>query len=468
MAKELTKEEIEAKRLAEEKKAKRLAEAQKYMEEGLSSAEYKEPQSLNSSSNKSALSNFFKETEATKSPEGKNISLNKDMTLPSITGKKTVSKDIDKFAEEYNPQKNTALVNALVDANTLKERKKRQAQPDIAPALAAQRASEASVPFVSKVAGEENETTKPATETKEALKNVYAVRLSKREDKNKTFNTLKEAQDYFKEQGGRGAIATFKDRRTDKKSVEALQEEYRKKYQPEKKQWRPEVLAEEAKQIEEDKRSGRYSDPQARAEKFAFGEQREAAATKVRNKENQKAAKARLDEGFKRSGGRSMWDDQVDARKKQDAANKASFQKFQESTGSDRQALDAYNEYNKDQSLLKKAYNAALKRENYGAAIKIKDQISRTSANVPVEMGQRQKYFREQSPVERKSSIERETLRRKKEADDLAMFEKNKKANEIYMASNPDAAANQPTQVKEPSDDEDSYLNFGTPFRSRR
>jgi hypothetical protein len=442
MAKELTKEEIEAKRLEEEQKAKRLAEAQKYMEEGLSSAEYKEPQSLNSSSNKSALSNFFKETEATRTPEGKNISLNKETTSPYITGKKTVSKDIDKFAEEYNPQKNTALVNALVDANALKERKKRQAQPDIAPALAAQRASEASVPSVSKVAGEENETTKPATETKEALKNVYAVRLSKREDKNKTFNTLKEAQDYFKEQGGRGAIATFKDRRTDKKSVEALQEEYRKKYQPEKKQWRPEVLAEEAKQIEEDKRSGRYSDPQARAENFAFGEQREAAATKARNQENQKAAKARLDEGFKRSGGRSMWDDQVDARKKQDAANKASFGKFQESVRSKDRALNSYNEYNKEKGLLNKAYNAALKSEDYGAALQLKQAMTRQGRGVPAEAGARMKYFEETQAEREKATIEAEEARRKKEAYDLARFEENRIANERYMASNPDAQFN--------------------------
>ena len=442
MAKELTKEEIEAKRLEEEKKAKRLAEAQKYMEEGLSSAEYKEPQSLNSSSNKSALSNFFKETEATRTPEGKNISLNKETTSPYITGKKTVSKDIDKFAEEYNPQKNTALVNALVDANALKERKKRQAQPDIAPALAAQRASEASVPSVSKVTGEENETTKPATETKEALKNVYAVRLSKREDKNKTFNTLKEAQDYFKEQGGRGAIATFKNRRTDKKSVEALQEEYRKKYHPEKKQWRPEVLAEEAKQIEEDKRSGRYSDPQARAENFAFGEQREATATKARNQENQKAAKARLDEGFKRSGGRSMWDDQVDARKKQDAANKASFGKFQESVRSKDRALNSYNEYNKEKGLLNKAYNAALKSEDYGAALQLKQAMTRQGRGVPAEAGARMKYFEETQTEREKATIEAEEARRKKEAYDLARFEENRIANERYMASNPDAQFN--------------------------
>jgi len=416
MAKELTEEEKAAKRLEEEKKAKRLAEAQKYMEEGLSSAEYKEPQSLNSSSNKSALSNFFKETEATKPPEGKNISLNKDMTLPSITGKKTVSKDIEKFAKEYNPQKNTALVNALVDANALKKLNERQAQPDIAPALTAQRASEASVPSVSKVAGEEDETTKPATETKEALKKAYAVVFSgDKKNKNQAFSSLEEANNYYKEQGGtKGGIITLTD---NKKSPLSAYD---------------------------------------RASKIAYGEINDSP-------EYREELKQTL-----RGKGKQALIEAKKARELENAKNKASFQKFQESVGSDKQALDAYNEYNKDQSLLRKAYNAALQKGNYGAAIKIKDQISRTSANVPVEMGQRQKYFREQAPVERKSSIERETLRRKKEADDLAMFEKNKKANESYMASNTDAVLNQPTQVKEPSDDEDSYLDFGTPFRSRR
>ena len=263
---------------------------------------------------------------------------------------------------------------------------------------------------------EQEPTPEAAIAPKGSLKKAYAVVFSgDKKNKNQAFSSLEEANNYYKEQGGtKGGIITLTDNKENPLSA--------------------------------------YD----RASKIAYGEINDSP-------EYREELKQTL-----RGKGKQALIEAKKARELENAKNKASFQKFQESVGSDKQALDAYNEYNKDQSLLKKAYNAALQRGNYGAAIKIKDQISRTSANVPVEMGQRQKYFREQAPVERKSSIERETLRRKKEADDLAMFEKNKKANEIYMASNPDAAANQPTQVKEPSDDEDSYLDFGTPFRSRR
>ena len=308
---------------------------------------------------------------------------------------------------------------------------------------------------------EQEPTPETAPAPKEALKKAYAVVFAgSRVNKNATFDNPEDAKKYYNE-----VIKAPKEDRTFSSMNEAANF-YAKEAGTKVNKNKEFKSLKELKNYYESKGSVKggvitlspqeKETAQEQAERIAYGQTKKQT-------EDRKVLKQKLTET-----GKQAWAEAKKVRDAENAANKASFQKFQESTGSDRQALDAYNEYNKDQSLLKKAYNAALNRENYGAAIKIKDQISRTSANVPVEMGQRQKYFREQAPVERKSSIERETVRRKKVADDLAIFEKNKKANEIYMASNPDSTLNQPTQVKEPSDDEDSYLNFGTPFRSRR
>lgn len=308
---------------------------------------------------------------------------------------------------------------------------------------------------------EQEPTPEVAPAPKKALKKAYAVVFAgSRVNKNATFDNPEDAKKYYNE-----VIKAPKEDRTFSSMNEAANF-YAKEAGTKVNKKKEFKSLEELKNYYESKGSVKggvitlspqeKETAQEQAERIAYGQTKKQT-------EDRKVLKQKLTET-----GKQAWAEAKKARDAENAANKASFQKFQESTGSDKQALDAYNEYNKDQSLLRKAYNAALQRGNYGTAIKIKDQISRTSANVPVEVGQRQKYFREQAPVERKSSIERETLRRKKVADDLAMFEKNKKANEIYMASNPDAALNQPTQVKEPSDDEDSYFDFGTPFRSRR
>ena len=250
---------------------------------------------------------------------------------------------------------------------------------------------------------EQEPTPETAPAPKEALKNVYAVSLLGREDKNKTFNSLKEAQDYFKAQGGKGAIATFKNRRTDKKSVEALQEEYRKKYHPEKKQWRPEVLAEEAKQIEEDKRSGRYSNPQARAEEFANAKLSERMAKKEKDIETQALKKSLTEKG------KEIASKAKETRLAEDKVNQGRYKKFKEDVALNAEAETAYNKYNTNQSLLKKAYNEAVKNKDYGAAFNIERISEMESAGVPFEQGARREYFKKQMPTIKKQAIERET-----------------------------------------------------------
>ena len=318
-----------------------------------------------------------------------------DTTLQSFSNRSTVSDDLGKLYSNYDPSKNNLLSNYFT-GNAASKYLDRTEQIDVNPRPKTVNALD---PFTERINGPREEKAKQVK--------AYAVSLLGREDKNKTFNSLKEAQDYFKAQGGKGAIATFKGKTT---------------------------------------KDGEYIEPQGKAEEFAYGKKREALEKQARNKENQSAAQAKLDEGFKASGGRSMWDDMVDARNKENAANSAKFEKFKSGVSERDDALVAYNQFNKSQGLLKKAYNKSLSQGDYLTADAINTRIEEESRNVPTEMGARQQYARERVPINRQAAIEAEIKRKKDIADELERQKEfrllNEKYNQSRSASNPDAAFN--------------------------
>jgi hypothetical protein len=318
-----------------------------------------------------------------------------DTTLQSFSNTSTVSDDLGKLYSNYDPSKNNLLSNYFT-GNAAREYLDRTEQIDVNPRPKVVNALD---PFTERINGPREEKAKQVK--------AYAVSLLGREDKNKTFNSLKEAQDYFKAQGGKGAIATFKGKTT---------------------------------------KDGEYIEPQGKADEFAYGKKREALEKQARNKENQSAAQAKLDEGFKASGGRSMWDDMVDARNKENAANRSKFEKFKEGVSEKDDALVAYNQFNKSQGILSKAYNKALSNGDYGAAINLQQIMQQRGAKIPTEMGARQEYFKKLIPERKQLSIELETEKRKQDAYLLSQLEQNRLANQKYNesrnASNPDAQFN--------------------------
>jgi len=130
----------------------------------------------------------------------------------------------------------------------------------------------------------------------------------------------------------------------------------------------------------------------------------------------------------------------------EDKVNQERYKKFKEDVALNAEAETAYNKYNTNQSLLKKAYNEAVKNKDYGAAFNIERISERESAGVPFEQGARREYFKKQMPTIKKQAIERETEKRKLNADYLAKIESdrllNKRYNERMIASNPDATSN--------------------------
>jgi hypothetical protein len=236
---------------------------------------------------------------------------------------------------------------------------------------------------------EKEPTPEAEPKPKEALKKAYAVVFAgEKASKNATFDNPEDAKKYYADQGGtKGGVITLSPQKS-----ETAQEQ---------------------------------------AERIAYGQSNKKA-------EERNALKQKLTET-----GRQAWAEAKKAREAENAANRAKFGKFKEDVASNKEALNAYNRYNKNQGLLNRAYNAAIQNENYGAAIKIQNAIERNAANVPAEMSQRQEFFKQQTPVEKRLAIEGEATKRKSDLDLLAKLEANRIANEKYnqsrSASNPDA-----------------------------
>lgn len=312
-----------------------------------------------------------------------------DTTLQSFSNPSTVSEDLGKLYSSYDPSKNNLLSNYFT-GNAAREYLDRTEQIDVNPRPKIVNALD---PFTERINGPREEKAKQVK--------AYAVSLLGREDKNKTFNSLKEAQDYFKAQGGKGAIATFKGQTT---------------------------------------KEGEYIEPQGRAEEFANAKLSERMAKKEKDIETQALKKSLTEKG------KEMASKAKETRLAEDKVNQGRYKKFKEDVALNAEAETAYNKYNTNQSLLKKAYNEAVKNKDYGAAFNIERISERESAGVPFEQGARREYFKKQMPTIKKQAIERETEKRKLNADYLAKIESdrllNKRYNERMIASNPDATSN--------------------------
>lgn len=227
---------------------------------------------------------------------------------------------------------------------------------------------------------------------KEALKKAYAVVFSGNKDQNKTFSSLEEAKNYYAQKGGtKGGIITLSPQKN-----ETAQEQ---------------------------------------AERIAYSQT-------SKQSEDRRALKQKLTET-----GKQAWAKAKEARDAENEANRAKFEKFKSGVSERDTALNAYNEFNKSQGLLNKAYNKALAKGNYEKAFLLNEQIKEMKAGVPKEMGARQQYFKEQAPIEKQLAIEEENKRKQDIADEFNRFKTNRLLNERYnqsrSASNPDAAANQ-------------------------
>jgi len=104
--------------------------------------------------------------------------------------------------------------------------------------------------------------------------------------------------------------------------------------------------------------------------------------------------------------------------------------KFRADVAARRSALDAYNNYNNDMSLLNRAYREAKSKKDFGTAFAIKQQMNRESVGVPQEEGAKQKFFEGGQFAERE-------LMRQQEANRLQEEEDNRRR---LVASNPFAA----------------------------
>ena len=282
---------------------------------------------------------------------------------------------------------------------------------------------------------EQEPTPETAPAPKEALKKAYAVVFAgSRVNKNATFDNPEDAKKYYNE-----VIKAPKEDRTFSSMNEAANF-YAKEAGTKVNKNKEFKSLKELKDYYESKGSVKggvitlspqeKETAQEQAERIAYGQTKKQS-------EDRKALKQKLTET-----GKQAWAEAKKVRDAENAANKASFGKFQEGVRSKDNALNSYNEYNKEKGLLNKAYNAALKSEDYGAALQLKQAMTRQGRGVPAEAGARMKYFEETQAEREKATIEAEEARRKKEAYDLARFEENRIANERYMASNPDAKYN--------------------------
>lgn len=199
--------------------------------------------------------------------------------------------------------------------------------------------------------------------------NAYSVVFTNNYNLNKVFGNQKEAQDYFESMGGSKGTPGG-------------------------------VI----------KLSGKNS--QAHAENIAFAKQREDAE----RMQARQAAKERLAKSFEASGGRSMWDDAVAAREAENKANRESGAKFRADVETRRGAVDLYNNYNNQMSLLNQAYRQAKRSGDFGRAYAIKNEINAASYNVPSEDGAKQKFFANKM-FERKRILQEKENERQRQAE---------------------------------------------------
>ena len=93
-----------------------------------------------------------------------------------------------------------------------------------------------------------------------------------------------------------------------------------------------------------------------------------------------------------------------------------------------RESQNVLNDFNKETSLLKKAYNQAIQNDNPLAALQLSKAIRKRESGIPKEMGARKKFF-EEDAVRRRDAYLAEVERQAQEQERI---------NRLYSA-NPDA-----------------------------
>jgi hypothetical protein len=132
--------------------------------------------------------------------------------------------------------------------------------------------------------------------------------------------------------------------------------------------------------------------PEDEAEKFAFGEMEEIAKNKeairkLRSPETQEEFEAV-------EANKERWAEANKAKLAKDRESGDKFADWRSDVEARRQSTDAYNTYNKELGLLKKAYSKAKRSDDPVGAFIMSKKIREYKGDVPEEAGARAKYFK--------------------------------------------------------------------------
>lgn len=101
-----------------------------------------------------------------------------------------------------------------------------------------------------------------------------------------------------------------------------------------------------------------------------------------------------------------------EAKRARDYEAGAGFRSFKADNQARRDSVATLNNYNRSIGLLQQAYTQARRSGDFEKAFKLSERIQKEKANVPSEMGARQKYFEEQAIRSRNEMVEKEKLKR--------------------------------------------------------
>lgn len=221
---------------------------------------------------------------------------------------------------------------------------------------------------------EEPPATKVSESKKQEPQKVYRVMYAgKNAASSEVFNTKDEADAALKKAGGKGAIAgiNIQQKTKDGEILPTDETESRKQ------KYLDQLSATKQKSAEEKQKADKYAQAlkEARSPEYKKAlQERVAAANEAKRLEDMAAGESFAD-----------WSSKVKARR---------------DTG-----VSAYDEYNYQKGLIRKAEQAARRSGNFAEAFNIAQKRKQFEKGIPEEMGARMKFFQERSGKEREAQI---------------------------------------------------------------
>jgi hypothetical protein len=102
-----------------------------------------------------------------------------------------------------------------------------------------------------------------------------------------------------------------------------------------------------------------------------------------------------------------------EAKRKRDYEAGAGFRSFKADNQARRDSVNTLNNYNRSIGLLQQAYTKALRSGDFEKAFQLSERIQKEKANVPSEMGARQKYFKEEAIRSRNEMVKEQEKQKK-------------------------------------------------------